>query len=135
SIRRDQNGHFWVGGIQLEHSDTPDRRFDEAPMLRWLLRQRSIEIQDARVSWQDETGVLPAMHAPDVDLAARHGFLGLTQFSVQAKADPAPLRSIDLRGELRPALRMPLADEGRLEGRIYIELQDIDLALLGPWAG
>lgn len=130
-VRRDAAGRVWMAGIRLSASAVQKPRdVDDAPLLRWVLRQRFIEVQDALISWVDETGVFPPLRAEGVDFLIEHPLLGQTRFAIDVPHASNYLGSLKIRGQMRRGLDLPGRPNDGLDGRVYIEAQEVDLATL-----
>lgn len=127
-LRRDARGHYWLSGIALKAASRNPEGFEQAPLLRWLLRQRFVEVRNAAVSWTDDTGATPSLQAQGVDFVTEHHLFGGTRFALNASGVPPLLASMEVRGEVRPSLDLPGRLGQRFDGRLYAEVQGLDLA-------
>ncbi|MDX9884358.1 YhdP family protein [Thauera sp.] len=127
-LRRDSTGNIFVAGIAL-----PAGTGEEGSGLDWLLAQRQIVIHGARLTWQDEVRVAPALVLEGVALRLdRRG--SKVRFALDARPPPALASALVVRGEVARASR--LASLQRLSaaaGRMYVELERADLGGWHPW--
>ena len=120
-VRRDAEGVLHVAGMKLSGGDP---RFS-----RWALAQDEIVLRDAQIEWHDERRGAPPLALSAVNLRLRNsGDEHSIGFSARL---PAALGS---SVELRAVLEGPnLADPAAWEGRLYAELEQLDLAAWRAW--
>ncbi len=122
-IRRDENGKFYVAGIEMHPESQEDTGIAD-----WLTSQREIVIRDASLIWADDLRGTPLFALSEVNFALRNGF-DAHRFALRAKA-PAELASaLDVRGELRGELH----DPKQWTGRLYAQLEYTDLIAWKKW--
>ena len=61
-IRRAQNGHFWIAGIEVKPSTEIQ---NSSPLLDWFFSQNNFEIRQGQVRYIDET--LPSISATQLN--------------------------------------------------------------------
>jgi len=121
-LRRTGDGTILLGDIPLNQGD--DNRF-----LEWLEQQRGIDLERSVVHWDDEQRAAPRMSLRNLHLSirnrgARH------QFGLQADPPEDIAGPIDVRGDWRgESIARPQSGKGRLYGN----LERIDLGALAPW--
>lgn len=121
-LRRTPDGTVLLGDIPLNRGD--DNRF-----LDWLQQQRGIDLERSVVHWDDALRDAPRLTLRDVSLRLRNRGQQ-HQFGLRA-TPPEPLGTpLDVRGEWRgDSVLRP--ETGR--GRLYGQLQRVDLAALARW--
>jgi uncharacterized protein (TIGR02099 family) len=125
TVRRDARGGITVAGIPLNLDEQ-----DAGGFSRWLLKQREIEIHDARLVWNDEMRAAPVLeleqlHFRILNDGDRHR-LGLRAVPPVALASPLDLRS-DLTGEDFQSLTESMT------GRLFVQLDHVDIAAWRQW--
>lgn len=122
-IRRDRDGRLFVAGIQLqEDAAGPDLSY-------WVLSQNEIVIRDARLSWEDERRGAPALVLSGVSVALQSSGLS-HRFALRAQTVRELASMLDVRGEIRGDT---VADLGSWSGRLFAELDYVDLAAWHRW--
>jgi uncharacterized protein (TIGR02099 family) len=125
SVRRDKAGRLHVAGIEID----PDRQSDDQPATEWLLRQPSIVVTDALLTWTDELRGAPQLVLDNVQFRLEHSF-GHHRFGLVG-TPPAELASpLDFRGDVTDA---SLKDWRDAHGRFYVRLDYADIALWHEW--
>ena len=119
-VRRDTNGAIFVAGIKVGGNNA---------FANWLLRQRDVEVIDAKVAWTDEQRVAPRVefkhaHLRMINRGSRHRF-GLQALPPRELAAPLDLRG-DLRGDSIDAL-------SEWSGKIFLQLDYADIAAWRQW--
>ncbi len=122
-IRRDRNGVFSIGGLEMK--DDPQ----SGPVSDWILGQRRILIRDSRLRWNDEKRGAPELALSRVQLLAQNNG---TRHRIALKATPpAQLASLlDIRADL---YGQSLNDLKQWRGDIYTDLPSVDLAAWRAW--
>lgn len=101
--------------------------------LDWLLAQRKLVIQDARVTLRDERSTpARAIAFTEAELLLLAGF-GEHRFAVRATPPAAFAAPLDLRGEFRPPPFGRRSDVRRWRGELYAQVDYVDLAQLNGW--
>jgi len=120
-IRRDAAGEIFVAGlsIQGEESAFPD----------WLLAQRRVVVQDARIIWHDGLRGAPPFELQDLDIELRN-FARRHSFGLTATPPVGTASRLDLRGNL---VGSEFRDLAGWRGRLYADLDGADLAAWAPW--
>lgn len=123
TVRRAQDGMFYVGGLRIDPG-SPDTSFSD-----WLLKQGSVEVNGATVAWVDEALGAPPLVMRQVSLRLQSLF---TRHAFQVAMTP-------------PAwLSKPLEIKGVMHGRSLSRLQDwhgtanlhvpaLEMAGWSPW--
>ena len=122
ALRRDKGGKIFLAGIPLPEGDPSE----DAGLSDWLLKQRSIVIKDATLSWQD------AMVNDEALVLTEMGFLlenrgDQHNFGFAAKPPSEIANPIAVSGNVRGGSFAELRNWG---GEIQTQLQNIDLAIL-----
>ena len=122
ALRRDQAGKFFLSGIELPQGDPTE----DTGLADWLLKQRSVVIKNATLSWQDakvndEALILTEIGFRLENRGDHHNF-GLAAKPPSEIADP-----IAISGNVRGATFAQLRN---WSGEIETQLQNIDLATL-----
>jgi uncharacterized protein (TIGR02099 family) len=119
-VRRDAGNHLYVAGVLLG---------DNHDFINWVLRQHEVAVRGARVEWHDDLRGAPplALDAVELHLVNRGR---AHRFALRAQPPDALASGIDLRGELRGRTLDQLAE---WNGRLYAEVDRIDLAAWNPW--
>ncbi len=123
TVRRDVDGHLWIGGIRVNSDQSSGALGD------WLMAQSDISVRDAQLSWIDERRKAPELKLTQVQFrlensGARHRFALL--------ADPPAqwASSLDVRGELHGRN----IDTWRTwDGDVYASLASADLTVWRQW--
>src|SRR5467141_893287 len=123
-IRRDEEGRFYVAGIELHAEQAGD-----AGIARWVLSQREIIIRDAGVSWDDKLRGAPLLELPGFNFVLRNGFLG-HRWALKPKHSAELASALDVRGDLDS---LDVGDPGACVGQIYAELEYTDLVAWRRW--
>lgn len=123
SLRRDAEGHIFIGGIELNQPDS-DSGFAD-----WLLQQSRIVIRNAVIEWRDDKRQAPALTLSRVNLrlenSGRRHRLGVQAVPPAELAAPLDIRA-DMKGE-------KVADLAAWEGKIYAKLDHADIAAWQAW--
>jgi len=125
TVRRDSRGDITVAGIALNMGQQGAGGFS-----RWLLRQREIEIHDARLLWNDEMRAAPVLELDQLQLRIlnsgdRHR-VGLRAVPPAALASP-----LDVRGDLTARDFHSLAES--LTGQLFMQLDHVNIAAWRQW--
>jgi len=121
-LRRTGDGTILLGDIPLNRGE--DNRF-----LDWLQQQYGIDLERSVVHWDDEQRAAPRLTLRNVNLSirnrgARH------QFGLRADPPDDISGPLDLRGDWN-GVSIARPETGK--GRLYGDLQRVDLAALTPW--
>jgi uncharacterized protein (TIGR02099 family) len=124
TVRRDAAGVIWVAGIAMQSQSGAGGGFGD-----WLLEQRQVLVRDAAITWLDEMRGAPELQLHKVNLrldrdGAIHRF-GLTAVPLAQVASPLSVRGEFLGRNVRELLA--------LNGKLYAEIVDADLALMQAW--
>ena len=121
-LRRTGDGTVLLGDIPLNRGD--DNRF-----LDWLQQQRGIDLERSVVHWDDEQRAAPRLSLRNVNLSIRNRG-SRHQFGLKADPPDEIAGVVDLRGDWTgPSIANPETGKGRLYGN----LQRVDLSGLAPW--
>lgn len=110
-------------------ADIPLNRGDDNSFLDWLQQQRGIDLERSVLHWDDEQRAAPRLTLRDVDLRIRNRG-ERHQFGLHATPPDTLAAPLDVRGEWHGR---SLAEPGSGHGRLYANLQRVDLARLMPW--
>lgn len=123
AIRRDADGSLFVAGVALAGDATgglPD----------WLLRQRHIQVREARLVWTDDMLGAPPLRLGKVNLSLFNR-LGRHRFGLVATPPEELAARLDVRGDFRGDT---LAHPEAWSGRLYARLDGTDLSAWNRWA-
>ena len=121
-LKRTSDGTVLLGDIPLNRGD--DNRFVE-----WLEQQPGIDLERSTIHWDDEQRGTPRLSLREVYLSVRNRGTR-HRFGLRATPPDALAGPIDLRGEWNGAsVIRPEAGSGRLYG----DLQRVDLTALATW--
>ncbi|NTV12047.1 MAG: TIGR02099 family protein, partial [Zoogloea sp.] len=120
SMRREENGHIYVAGLQI---NTEGQGGDFAD---WLLSQHEIRIRDARLEWTDALRKAPPLVLERLNFRLDNSF-SHHRFGFTAHPPAALAAALDVRGDLHG--RDP-DDLPSWRGELYAAL---DYANLGAW--
>lgn len=124
------DGAIAVGGIVV---DPRSGRSDGNAALDWLLAQRKLMIQDARVNLRDERSTPARTIAfTEAELLLKAGF-GQHRFAVRATPPADFAAPLDVRGEFRPPPFGRKSDVRRWRGELFAQVDYVDLAQLNGW--
>lgn len=123
SVRRDDKGVVYIAGIALNQPEAGSGFSD------WLLRQHSVVVRNAQISWQDDKRGAPQLTLKSVNLrienrGRRHRF-GLTATPPGHLAAP-----IDLRGEF---VGRTVSEWQDWHGELFGQLDYVDIAAWRTW--
>jgi uncharacterized protein (TIGR02099 family) len=125
AVRRDDRGRLHLAGIEID----PERESDDTRVTDWLLRQPSITVTDALLTWTDELRHAPQLLLDHVQFRLEHS-AGHHRFGLVG-TPPASLASpLDFRGDVTDA---SLRDWRVAHGRFYVRLDYADIALWREW--
>ncbi len=123
NIKRDQRGVVSIAGIELSDST------DGSGLSDWLLRQDTVVIRDAAITWQDEMRGAPELALKHVDFRlendGRHHRFGLRAVPPDTIASP-----LDLRGDLTGSTVRDLA---QWNGELFAQFAYTDIAAWRAW--
>ena len=128
-----QTAGFRVIGVDLDlHTQLQDplTRFQMTEPLIWLLRQQSIEFERLSLLWNDPLFVNGSIRLNELNVrlensGERH------QFLLHAAVQQGEASDITLAGDLQGAATDPL----QWQGKLYLQAQRLDLAMLPPVFG
>ncbi|MEO8346408.1 MAG: YhdP family protein [Betaproteobacteria bacterium] len=125
AVRRDVQGRLHLAGIEID----PERQGNDTRVTEWLLRQPSIVVSEALVTWSDELRHAPQLVLDHVQFRLEHSG-GHHRFGLLG-TPPADLASpLDFRGDVTDA---SLKDWRDARGRFYVRLDFADIALWREW--
>ncbi len=125
ALRRDLNGMLHVAGMTIDPLGT---RNDQR-LANWLMRQPSILIHNAELTWRDEHAGGSELTLSQVELRLENRF-GHHRFGLTG-APPAELAApVDLRGDFTGN---SFADARAMTGRLYARLDYADIAAWREW--
>ncbi len=125
AIRRDGEGHLSVAGIEVGEARTGG----DGRVAAWLLRQHSIVIRNALITWDDQKRNAPQLVLDRVQFRLEQE-LGVHRFGLTG-VPPADLASpLDLRGEWSGAMG---SNWRQAKGRLYVRFDYVDVVPLREW--
>ncbi len=122
-IRRDAEGVIHMAGGAFDQEEVDNGFFD------WLLRQRQLVINEADVYWLDELRAAPVLYLKKVNLRMRNKG-GQHRFGLRATPPDEVAAPLDIRGDFTGKSVNAL---GRWRGRLFAQLNHVDLAALQTW--
>ncbi|WP_090576825.1 YhdP family protein [Nitrosomonas sp. Nm58] len=122
-IRRDAEGVMHMAGGAFDQEEADNGFFD------WLLRQRQLVINDADVYWLDELRAAPVLYLKKVNLHM-HNKGGRHRFGLRATPPVEVAAPLEIRGDFTGKSVNAL---GRWRGRLFAQLDHVDLAALQTW--
>lgn len=133
-VRRDEQGQWWIVNQALEGDSNADSTGVE-PFLMWLGQQRHIRIANSQLRWLDETTqaaplVLQQVHLEILNRGNRHQ----VQFNALPPPDLGQAMALQLTARSAGhAGSASLLDLRNLQGRLHLDLSNIDLMALEQW--
>lgn len=133
-VRRDKQGDWWLLNQALSSADnTADSSLE--PALLWLARQRNILITDSSLHWTDDYTQSPALLLQQVHLEL-HKKAQEHTLVIRAVPPSDIAQEIVLRANVQQSSSAVQDTPVKLEdyqGRMYLELRNLDLLALAPW--
>jgi uncharacterized protein (TIGR02099 family) len=125
TMRRDSRGGLTVAGLPLHEAEGGG-----GEVSRWVLGQRDIQINDARLVWDDQMRAAPVLELDRVQLRIvnsgdRH------RLALRAVPPPALAAPLDVRADLRGEDFQSLA--GRMTGQLFVHVDHVDIAAWRQW--
>src|SRR5688572_10478025 len=124
AARRDAAGRFHIAGLRVDASQADGPR-----LTNWLLRQPSIVIRDALLTWEDAFRNTPQLILDGVQFRLERSF-GQHRFGLRGTPPPEIAAPIDVRGELSGG---SVSDWRNAAGRVYLRLDFADVAAWSEW--
>lgn len=121
-IRRDARGVISIAGIELKGEAG-------GGFADWLLRQRSVTVREAALSWHDDLRGAAPLHLEEVELLIRSRG-SQHRFGVRARPPEHLAGRIDLRGDLTAKAT---ASSLGWNGRLFVQVDEVDIAAWGAW--
>ena len=127
-IERDSDGHFFVGGLQID----PNKP-DDGHGLNWLLAQHEIVIRQGQLRWRDQMRSAPDLNLTDISFVLQNRWR--THRAALKATPPESLAApIDLRVEFtRPSFSKTRADYSQWIGEFYIHWRKTHLEAWKPY--
>jgi uncharacterized protein (TIGR02099 family) len=128
-IRRDAQGHIFVGGLGLNQADHADASATEAG-LDWLFSQPELAIVHGRVRWIDEKRAdARPLELSELNFIMRNG-LRRHQLRLDATPPADWGRRFSVRGRFTQGLLQRPGEFQQWSGEVYAELPRADLSQL-----
>jgi uncharacterized protein (TIGR02099 family) len=127
TIRRTADGSIYLAGINLAGESKPD-------FANWLLKQRSVEVKDAQIIWQDDLRQAPALSLKAFNLTLTKPLLN--SLLRQHNFEISTLLSTGAQQKIKTSGHFIGDDAGRLNtwhGEVVAELTKTELAAFKPW--
>ncbi len=122
-------GAVSVAGIVLD----PQREGGDGQVLDWLLAQNELVVRNARVVLRDErTAPAREIVFADSDFRFESGF-GNHEFGLRLVPPSSLAAPVDVRGDFRSAPFGRKSDFRRWSGRLFAQVDYVDLAQLNQW--
>jgi uncharacterized protein (TIGR02099 family) len=125
ALRRDLSGILHVAGMTIDPLGT---RNDQR-LANWLMRQPSILIHNAELTWRDEHAGGSELTLNQVELRLENRF-GHHRFGLTGAPPPELAAPVDVRGDLTGT---SFADARAMTGRLYARLDYADIAAWREW--
>lgn len=122
-VRRTRDGRFYVGGVPVNPAD------HSSGLSNWLLRQGRVELDDATLTWRDETRAAPPLVLQAVDLTLVN-VRREHRFELNATPPAALARPLSVNARLRA---LDDADPASWTGAVMLRLAGIDFPQLAQW--
>lgn len=127
TIRRNADGSIYLAGISLAGESKPD-------FANWLLKQRSVEVKDAQIIWQDDLRQAPALSLKQFNLTLKKPLLNslLRQhtFAISSLLSTGTQQKITANGRF---IGNDVAKLNTWHGDVVAELTQTELAAFKPW--
>ncbi|MCB5189537.1 TIGR02099 family protein [Methylobacillus arboreus] len=127
SIRREEDSTIYIAGIATGGPARPE-------FANWLLRQASIDVRNANITWHDEVRKAPPLSFDNLNLhiesPAWGGLIGHHRFGLQAIPSAAATGPIDVRGNLYGKDVSQIND---WRGTLYVHADGTDIAAWRQW--
>jgi uncharacterized protein (TIGR02099 family) len=124
-----EGGAVSVAGIVIDPKDSGG----DSRVLDWLLEQNQLLIRDARLTVRDQRSTpVREVAFSDADLLIESGF-GSTRFGVRLAPPSSVAAPIDLRGDFRTPPFGRKSDLHRWRGKLFGQVDFVDLAWLNQW--
>jgi uncharacterized protein (TIGR02099 family) len=123
AIRRARDGTVSVAGIELRKSDGGGGLAD------WVLRQPSLTIARASVSWLDEARQAPELRLEEVSLRLENDFYR-HRIGLRATGPAGVVGALDVRADFSGGSVRELE---QWEGQLYVRLEYADLGAYRQW--
>ena len=124
AARRDAAGRFHIAGLRVDPSQA-----DAPGLTDWLLRQPSIVVRDALLTWDDAFRNTPQLILDGVQFRLERSF-GQHRFGLLGTPPPEIAAPVDVRGEFSTP---SVADWRNAAGRVYARLDFADVAAWSEW--
>ncbi|ABE50012.1 YhdP family protein [Methylobacillus flagellatus] len=127
SIRRDTDGTLYIAGIATNGPSRPE-------FANWLLRQASIDVSNATITWHDDLRQAPPLRLEKLHLhienPAWSSLVGHHRFGLQAIPSVAASGLIDIRGNL---YGKDVSKPDTWRGTLYAHADGTDIAAWNQW--
>ncbi|MES2580160.1 MAG: YhdP family protein [Pseudomonadota bacterium] len=127
TIRRNADGSIYLAGINLAGESKPD-------FANWLLKQRSVEVKNAQIIWQDDLRQAPALSLKEFNLTLTKPLLNslLRQhtFEISTLLSTGTQQKITASGHF---IGNDVAELNTWYGDVVAELTQTELAAFKPW--
>ncbi len=127
-IERDSEGHFFIGGLQIDPNKPDDGRG-----LDWLLAQHEIVIRQGELRWRDQMRSAPDLKLTDISFVLQNRWR--THRAALKATPPESLAApIDLRVEFtHPSFSKTRADYSQWVGEFYVHWRKTHLEAWKPY--
>ncbi|WP_047538370.1 YhdP family protein [Methylotenera versatilis] len=127
TIRRNADGSIYLAGINMASESKPD-------FANWLLKQRSVEVKNAQVIWQDDLRQAPALSLKEFNLTLEKPLLN--SLLRQHTFEISTLLSAGTQQKIKASGYFIGNDVSKLNtwhGDVAAELTQTELAAFKPW--
>ena len=127
TIRRESTGKVFVAGIDMSGKSNPD-------IANWLLKQRNLDVLNAKVIWQDDFRNAPPLSLTHLNLHLKNStiqsLIGQHAFELSASPSTGSAEPIIINGHFQGR---DVSKVAQWHGQIYTTLKNTDLSVWKPW--
>ncbi len=127
TIRREMDGSIYLAGFALKGESKPE-------LMNWLLRQREVNIKNARIIWQDDLRQAPALSLNQFNLTLHnpvlHSLINQHQLIMSAFPSVGSPQKMFANGRF---IGRDVANIKTWHGDFFIDLKQTELSAYKPW--
>lgn len=127
TIRRNADGNIYLAGISLAGESKP-------AFANWLLKQRSVEVKDAQIIWQDDLRQAPELSLKQFNLTLNkpllNSLLGRHTFEISTLLSAGTQQKITASGHF---VGNDASKLNTWHGEVMTKLSQTELAAFKPW--
>lgn len=127
SMWRDKAHQLHLGGqaVDLQESDATETN---SGFVQWLIQQDQIELKGATLLWTDASRDAPPLYVDKM-----HGFLRNHEQKLQFNLQATPQLGLGQSLQLRGHLQQNAVQQNRLQGLLYVQLNELSPAAWRQW--